>query len=517
MEANNRRKKLEMTLRKKIIATIIISLILVPVLAGCSDTDAVDRPDPRSAKIGGLNGSMDSAICKENYPDANYKYYSSLGDCTLALQSGAVDYVSIAHIDACNYMRADSGYVICEKLSGEMNCSAAFPKNSKYLDAYNEVLAKYKEDGTLDHVYDNWIRSDNSPYVEEEIPQRGADAPVLRVATGNCFEPTSFLKDGELVGYDVELAKRIGYDMGMRVEFVAMDFEAILSALQSDKADVAMCMMGDTPERREAVDFSDPYFTDYICLLGYDKTASASAGKFESLQQSFEKTFLREGRWKQILSGIGVTLIITIGAAILGLILSAGICAMRMSRKTLLSGLAKIYIRIIQGTPMVVFLMICYYLIFHGTGLNGVAVSIIAFAINFSAYASEIMRNSIGTVDNGQLEAAYALGFSKSKTFKTIVAPQAVQHMLPLMKGEFVSLLKATSIVGYIAVEDLTRVGDIIRSLTYEAFFPLIVTAVIYFLLSWLLASAIGLIEFKTNPLKRKHITSDDYTGEEQL
>ena len=134
--------------------------------------------------------------------------------------------------------------------------------------------------------------------------------------------------------------------------------------------------------------------------------------------------------------------------------------------------------------------MILYYVVFGRSGMDAIWVAVIGFALNFAAYGSEIMRSGINSVDAGQREAALALGYSERQAFYDFIFPQAAVRFLPVLRGEIVSLLKSTSVVGYIAIQDLTKMSDIIRSRTYEAFFPLIATALIYFALSWLITLA---------------------------
>ncbi len=151
--------------------------------------------------------------------------------------------------------------------------------------------------------------------------------------------------------------------------------------------------------------------------------------------------------------------------------------------------------------------MIIFYVVFASVDINPIIVAVIAFGLNFAAYVSEMFRTGIEGVDRGQTEAGIAIGFTKVETFIHIVLPQAARRILPVYKGEMVSLVKMTSIVGYIAVQDLTKASDIIRSRTFDAFFPLIMVAVLYFLISWLLILSLEFVERKTNPkLKRRAV-----------
>ena len=267
--------------------------------------------------------------------------------------------------------------------------------------------------------------------------------------------------------------------------------------------------MSITEQRKESVDFATSYYKGGIVLVVKNTTANTVAEKtsfFASVAKSFDKNFIREDRWKLIADGIGVTLLISISSAIFGSILGFAICMLRRMKSKLASGVARVFIRVIQGTPIVVFLMILYYVVFGSSKINAIWVAIIGFTLNFAAYVSEMIRTGIEAVDKGQIEAAEAIGFSKAKTFFKITFPQAATHFLPVYKGEFISLVKMTSVVGYIAIQDLTKMSDIIRSRTYEAFFPLIATAVIYFVIAYVFTLLIDFVEFKIDPKRRKRI-----------
>ena len=202
---------------------------------------------------------------------------------------------------------------------------------------------------------------------------------------------------------------------------------------------------------------------------------------------SFYNNLIVEDRYRMILDGLQVTLLITVCAAVLGTLLGGLVCWMRMSRRTWLQRTAKVYIEIMRGTPVLVMLMLMYYVVMAPVEATGVVVAIVTFAMNMAAYVSEMLRTTIEGIDRGQTEAGLALGFTRRQTFFRIVLPQVVKAVMPVYQGEVISLLKGTSIVGYIAVADMTRASDLIRSRTFDAFFPLIVTAVIYFLMAWLI------------------------------
>lgn len=307
------------------------------------------------------------------------------------------------------------------------------------------------------------------------------------------------------MGYDVELVMLVAQELDVKLEITSANFDALIPMLQSGKADIAAGCFSITPERREMVDLTDPYFDGSVVMVvrSVEAEAAGKAGLIDSLRGSFTRTFLTEGRWKLIGSGLTVTVVISVLSGLFGSALGFGICMLRRSKRRAVSGTAAAFIRIIQGTPIVVLLMILYYVVFGTVDISAIAVSVIGFSVNFAVYVSEMMRTGIDAVDGGQLEAALALGYTRVQTFQKVTFPQAARHFLPVFKGEFISMVKMTSVVGYIAVQDLTKVSDIIRSRTLEAFFPLIATAVLYFLIANILALLLSLVEFRLDPKRR--------------
>lgn len=219
------------------------------------------------------------------------------------------------------------------------------------------------------------------------------------------------------------------------------------------------------------------------------------------ITESFYNNFIVEDRYMHIVDGLKTTLIITFFAVLLGTLLGGCICWMRMNRHKWLRCIATVYIDIMRGTPVLVMLMIMYYVIFAPVNASGVVVAILTFAMNTAAYICEMLRTAIEGIDRGQTEAGLSLGLSKTQTFFYIVLPQAVRSMIPVYQGEVISLLKSTSIVGYIAVMDMTKASDIIRARTFEAFLPLILVAVVYFIIAWLIGL---LLKFLSRPRSRK-------------
>lgn len=200
------------------------------------------------------------------------------------------------------------------------------------------------------------------------------------------------------------------------------------------------------------------------------------------------------------MDGLKITLIVTIFAVLIGVLLGFLIAIVRTTHdKTgklkILNVICRVYLTVIRGTPVVVQLMIIYFIIFGSVDISKVLVAIIAFGINSGAYVAEIFRSGIMSIDNGQFEAGRSLGFNYAQTMMYIIMPQAFKNVLPTLCNEFISLLKETSVSGYIALQDLTKGGDIIRSRTYDAFMPLIAVALIYLAMVMIFTKLVSLLE----------------------
>jgi len=216
---------------------------------------------------------------------------------------------------------------------------------------------------------------------------------------------------------------------------------------------------------------------------------------FQSFIDDFHLCFVKNGRYDYLLQGLGVTLEVALSAIILGLFIGFVVAVIRSThdkygRIGFLDFLAKVYLTVIRGTPMVVQLLITYYIILRSVD-SKVLIAILAFGINSGAYQAEIIRAGIESIDSGQMEAGRALGLSYFRTMFNIILPQAIRNVLPALGNEFIVLMKDTSIVGYIALIDLAKGGDIIRSQTYSVYLPYLTIAAIYLLLvmtfTWLL------------------------------
>lgn len=225
---------------------------------------------------------------------------------------------------------------------------------------------------------------------------------------------------------------------------------------------------------------------------------------FKTIGNSFYDSIIYDNRYEYIFEGLFNTIIIAFFAVVIGIIIGTIIALIRNNysvngKMKFLNKLASLYVNVIRGTPVILQLMIIYYVIFKSVNINIILVGIIAFGINSGAYVSEIIRAGINSVPKGQMEAGFALGLKYNQVTRSIILPQAVRNILPALGNEFITLLKETSVGAYIGIIELTKASDIIASRTYDYFFPLIIIAIIYLIMTLGLSKLVNVMERRLN------------------
>ncbi len=454
--------------------------------------------------IGTLLGSTQDLWLQDKYPNADFHVFNNKADVINALLNSQCDAIVLDEGSAEEVLMANPELALLEKGFCPVDIAVCFRKGSPLTAQFNEFQAALEESGELAALYEKWTDTTKTDGLEAVKFEKFGGKP-LRLGTTLLDIPYSYVIDNEPAGFDIELVSLFAKSIRRDVEVVAMDFGGLISGLSTGYIDLAANSIMYTPERGEMIDFADPYkqMDSYAIVRSEDLSLAHPNAKtvshdkptiVEKVRDSFYNNIIKERRWMLILQGLGYTVFISILSLLLGTLLSVGVCAMRMSKRPWISGIAKYYIIIIRGIPILVLLMILFYVVFAKLGVDAVTVAIFAFSINFSAFASEIFRSGLEGIDPGQKKAGIAMGFTNFQTFRYIILPQAVKQVLSVFKGEAGGLVKMTSVVGYIAVMDLTKASDIIRSRTFDAFFPLIIITIIYFILTWLLGKALDLL-----------------------
>ncbi len=455
----------------------------------------------KNARIGAHLGGLTSQYAERDFPDATVLQFENISDIAASLTAGKLDYAVLPDSTALLYMRENPSYTYlsCGLYSFDQ-CLSVAKGNDELLEKLNSALDNIKAEGTIDEAVERWLV--DGDYSMDDIPEvDDPSAPVLRFVTAATNEPTSFVQDGELAGLDVEIAKRVAYELGMRAEITNTTFAGELASVASGKADVALGY-SKTAEREKQLSFTQTGYEQKWVAMFVDADAEGT-GFFEELKSNVKSTFVAEGRWQMILEGLGVTVVIALGAFVLATLFGALLCWMG-ARGGVAAAFSRGYCRLVTGIPVLVWLMLLYYVVFAGVDIPAVAVAILCFGLEAAAPLSGVFSTGLASVDKGQVEAALALGFSRKEAFQRVVLPQAARSVWGLYSGQLTSLVKGTSIVGYVAINDLTKVSDIIRSRTFQAFFPLVSTALIYFAVIALFAWLLGLASKALDPKRRR-------------
>lgn len=453
--------------------------------------------------IGCAQGASYIPEIKKKYPDSAINEYNGYADMVMALKSKRID----AYISDEPMVRAQikdiEGISFINELITHDRYGFMLNLNSVSLCAdINTVIADLTQDGTLTTLREKWVLSNDEVSFDVSQPW---DKPngTLKVGFVNDACPFSYYYEEGVVGYDVELTYMIAERLGYGVELSPCDINDVINGVVSDKLDLAIGCMTYTPERAETMLFTDATYNSGTVAVIYSETVMQK-GFFQKLGESFEKTFIRENRWKMILNGLLITLEISILTLVFGSLLGFGFSFLIRSKNKVVSKIFSAISKAIDGLPLLIILMVFYYIIFAKTPLSAIAIGVIGLSIDFANTVAGILNTGVDGVDKGQIEAAESMGYPKWKIFLKITFPQAAIQMFSQYVGSVVAMIKGTSIIGYITVIDLTKAGDIIRGLTYEAFFPLIAIALIYFLFAQLIAFLLKLIEKNIDPKRRK-------------
>ncbi len=459
--------------------------------------------DLGTSVVGTLLGSTQDLWIKENYPKMKRLVFNNRADLVNALLNNQCRAI-IVDEGSNDLLQDNPDFALLQKDFCPVDMAVCFPMGSPLLTDYNEFQHELQMSGELGRIYDKW-RDTTRAAEHRPVEIKTFPGEPLRLGTTLIQPPYSYLVDDKPAGFDVEIMSLFAQRIGRTLEVVSYDFGGLIPALTSGMIDAAANSIMYTPERGKVVAFAEPYLqlTSYAITYSdalatdhpnYKEIIKEKKNIFEIISEKFYDNFINESRWKLIVDGLWSTILITIFSVLFGAVLGVGVCAMRMSKIKFSRVFALGFIELVRGIPVLVLLMILFYVVFSSLGLSAVVVAIISFAINFAAQSAEMYRSGLESIDPGQRRAGIAMGFTNFQTFRYIILPQMVKRVLPVFKGEAISLLKTTSIVGYIAVMDLTKASDIIRSRTFDAFFPLIIITIIYFILAWLLGKALDLI-----------------------
>lgn len=429
--------------------------------------------------------------------------FTKSSDAVQALLQNKIDCIVEDELPARAFLRNNPSLSLLPEEFGHSELAICVARdNEKLQSQMNEAIMHLQKEGVIDTIVNRHLeRHIATAYHSNSSKKNG----TLRFATNATFEPFEYYDEGKIVGIDVDVARAIADKMGMEMEMTDMEFDAIIASVQTGKVDAGIAGLTVTPEREKNIRFTSPYFTKLrqVVIVNTDTHAHS-----KNITETFTNCFIEGHRYQYLLKGLGNTLTITFFAIMLSLALGTMIAIVRSTHdrngnhKTL-NIFCQMYLTVFRGTPTMVQLLIIYYVVFASVNVDKIFVASIAFGLNSAAYIAEVIRSGIMSVDIGQIEAGRSLGLSHSKTMRLVILPQAFKNALPSIGNELITMLKETSISGYIGLVDLTKGSDIIRSVTYEAMMPLGVVALIYLTIVLGLAYIVHLIEMRLRKNER--------------
>lgn len=419
----------------------------------------------------------------------------TLSDCIASLRQGRIDAIVYDEVCFTDEMLRENGMKKAFRTEKSYPCAFACSKsNLDLVNKFNEFLAKLKSSGELNEITMRWQKF--TDYAHPNMPEAcdTLSGEPLVIGTTYTTAPISYMIVDKWYGLEVEILNRFGEYIGRPVRYHLYDFAALIPALQSGQIDMAGGVLFVTEERKRVLALTDVYYNCYGAFFVMDKDVQIKTGDpgLSDIKESVKNNLVAENRWVFLARGLKVTLEITLLSMLFGSILGTGLLAMRRSQRPWVRKTASVYASVIRGIPMVVLLMILFYIVL--VGFSGIAVAVVAFTLTFTSSFASTMDNALHAIGDQQFEAGEALGFNHAQIFRYITGPQALKRALPQFKSEAVSLIKNTSVVGYVAIQDLTRACDMIRARTFEAFFPLLFITIIYFLLAWLIGKFLDFI-----------------------
>ena len=495
---------------KKFLAAVSALLLTLCMFTGCaaeqsSQQSSVTCADDLVGKKIGVQIGTTGMTYAEGVEGATVEKYNKGADAIEALKQGKIDAVLIDASPAKYFVSKNSDIVALDDPFAVEEYACAVKKgNDELTQQINDALSQLRENGTLNLIEQNWLVDAEYGKHPYESPEGITYSGKLVMATNAEFPPYELKEEGEIVGFDVDMMRAVCDILGKELVIDDMAFDSVIAAVDSGKADVGVAGMTVTEDRLKNVNFSDSY-TEASQVIIY-KSGNASSQNFV---EKLKSTFLDKDRWVYLVQGLGNTLLITVLAVVIGIVLGFVIAIIRSTnqltgRLRIPNFICRIYLTVVRGTPMVVQLLIIYFVVFSSVNISKILVAVIAFGLNSAAYVAEIVRSGIMSVDRGQFEAGSSLGFGYTRTMISIILPQAIRNILPALGNEAIVLLKETSVSGYIALNDLTKGGDTIRSQTYEAFLPLIAVALIYLLMVVGLSALVNRLERRLSNDKRK-------------
>ena len=495
---------------KRIFSSLILALTLSLALAAntfAAEFPKVDPEEYAGKKIGVTTGSVQERWAKDDFKDSKLVYVTNIADGALALETGVIDALYSSDLPIRFFIGENPNKTMLRVREEGVPVAPIFAQNEegdKLRAQFNEYIAKVEKDGTLKRLEDKWIDGPEEIREFEDPSTPPAVNGKLNIITMSGTPPFNYVKNRQITGFEIEVVREFCREIGYEPVFVDASLDGVIMGVHTGKYAMGASALMFTEERAKSVNFSNQICECKGALLVNKDIATEKQGFFTSISEGFKRTFIEEDRWKMFASGIWATFLITTLSVLFGTALGFLLYLLCRNGNKIANTIVNAVNWLVTGMPLVVFLMVLFYIVFVKTDMSSMTVAIIGCTLIFALTVFQLMQLGERAVPLGQKEAAYSLGYNDLDTFIRIILPQAAQHILPPYQREVVSFVKATAVVGYISVMDITKIGDIVRGRTYDAVFPLLAVVVSYFILCAIAKVAVKYLIKKVDTKTRK-------------
>lgn len=484
-----------------------------------------ENPESDAYYMKVLNSEASDFACQVGYelyvedtmPNAGITMVSGWSEMISRLQYGKTTAIAMEESSKYEVLKnVPTLYFFDEPLCDSQYCFATAKSEwgNQLCLKLNQFLADIRASGEYDRLLTKWNEGE-SEEIQTEPMEYAKDAKTLKIPIDPDWLPFSFVLDANEppTGFFVDLMNAFCAENGYAPEYVPMlSVDACMVGLNSGAYDIGAIGFIKTEEKEESVTMSDVVVDDiiYVCVrassvIGLDLEEYVKDQSFwDTIGRAVYRCLVEYDRWQILLQGLGVTILISCGSIFLGTLLGAGLYFLWGRKNLFLSSIGRLYVNVFQRMPQVLLLLIMFYIAFSGVNVSGILVCILTFALSFAPFVTEMLRSGVEAIPEGQWKAALALGFTKPQTFVKIILPQVIQLILPVYKANVVSMFLESSIAGYISVEDLTMMSDYIRASTLEPMTPMLISALIYFLLTLGIGALLDCITTRMNPKSRR-------------
>lgn len=489
---------------KRLLSICCIMLIISStlILAGCSKPfTGTQNQDAQISTLEQLNGhtvyaqmgttNATALVECDALNDSEILFATGNNDGLQKLITGKADGYVCDNLYAQEIIAKYSSLRVLDETLAECDFGFAFPKNFKNKDDFNTALDKLIENGTVDELEQKWIYAENKDLSELTVQNWPGKSGTWKVVVDNDNQPLSYVDDeNNLKGLDCDIVLAVARELDYKVKFETKEFSSILANVAAGNYDIAAAGITITEDREDIVSFSHPYFSNSTVVLV--KNIGSSGTEAETIKftvgTALYKVFVENDRYLTLLKGVKTTLIFVILSMTCAFLFGFLVFLWKYTGSWVANKLFKALQRFIQFVPGMVWLYVVFYIVFTGASSNGFIAALVAFTIQFGTVVDFVLEDAVGQLNEGQREAAFAMGYSKYKALFKIYLPQAMPIFLGNIAIEMVGMIKCTALVELVAVYDIQAAADTILNESQVPFLPLFLPAVLY--------AAIGILVF---------------------